>query len=202
MSDDAVIRAFIPSEDYAPSLESRTCAPAGLSRVPQEPYPISNEELERIRKDLVRAAFKVTRNLSASCDIAQDICAKLMMMPEKTLSGIRCLEAYLLIAAKNEARNWRRVESRRASLVEADELSAQSSDPYDSVCTEEELSYRLQTLPSTLRDPLVLCRAYGYTAQECGAMLGISVEAVWKRVHRAFEVLRTHGRISFQAGES
>lgn len=118
-------------------------------------------------------------------------------MPEATRSKIRHLGAYATMAARNGAINWYRAEDRHASLSDAHDVLAENSDPCERVCTQEEVLHWLATLPHTLSVPLVLCWVYGYTAQECAPLLGISVDAIRKRIHRALKVLRAQSRVSF-----
>ena len=182
MSDSSVILGCIVSDDPTLSSSIATSAPGRRHTV----NSLEGIDLSRVRL----AAYKVTRNISASYDIAQNICAKLLAISAERRNEIECLQSYAVRAAKNEALNWRRAQCRNASLSDAEDLIAESSDPFDRVCTQDEVYRRLATLPTGLLQPFILCRVYGYDAEECAATLGISVEAVWKRVQRAFELLK------------
>ena len=197
MPDEAVILEYGSAFEGTPTLEARRGTSVQESRASRAIHKIASEELERIRKGMLRAAFKVTRNFCASGDIAQETWAKLLRkIADGQLDNIQCIEAYAVSVAKNVAINWRRAERRCVSLNDMHDLLAENSDPYDWVCTAEEVSQWLNRLPESIRDPLVLCRVYGYTAEECAAMLGISVEAVWKRVGRALVALKALSRVS------
>lgn len=196
MPDNAVTLGYGPSYDATPSLEARRSTPTQKSHGFWTIRGIHTEELERIRKSVLRAAFRVTRNFSASCDIAQDIWASLLAMPKQKLDEIKCMEAYAVSAARNKALNWCRTENLRSSVNDTDRLLSENSDPYNLVCTAEEVSQWLEALPETVRIAFILCRVYGYTAEECAGVLEISAAAVCKRVHRALIALRAQYQMS------
>ena len=192
MSEASVTLRYITSDDPAPSGEGASGVGTRSIRAskPARQHPVNNLEGLDLRR-LRLVAYQLTRNFWASHDIAQSICANLLAMSREKRNEIESLDAYAARAAKNAALNWLRAQDRNAPLSVARDLAAEGFDPFETVCAEDEVCRRLATLPARLRDPLILCALYGYQAKECAATLGISVEAVWKRVQRALELLQS-----------
>ena len=130
------------------------------------------------------AAYRITRNVAVAHDIAQNVFTRLLELEPEKLAFIGCLQAFAVQAARNEARNWLRARARDVSAERLAGIPAdEHSDPVFAVLRA------LAMLPARAQVPLVLCKIYGYSAEEVAARLDISVEAVWKRVERAFRRL-------------
>jgi RNA polymerase sigma factor (sigma-70 family) len=190
MSENYVTEYICP-DDPGLGADTVMSSPASSTNADWAPKQHAVKDLGGIDLSRIRLmAYKMTRNVSISYDIAQNVCKKLLEMPLKQRNAIVSLEAYAISAARNESLNWLRTQERNASLTEAGDLVDENADPADLVCTVDEVHQSLARLPSRLREPFILCRIYGYYAEESAVALGISVETVWKRVRRAFELLR------------
>lgn len=136
------------------------------------------------------AAFRITRNVTASHDIAQNVCTRLRKFPRETLEAIECLQEFAAQAARSEARNWQRERSRPVSANQLTEVD--TDEPGDRECgvgSEDEFLGALAKLPERERVPFLLCKVMGYSAEQAAEELGISVETAWKRLQKAFETL-------------
>ena len=147
------------------------------------------KDLELIDLGRLRlAAYQITRNIAVAHDIAQNVLTRLLeLRREGRLEGIGCLEAFATTAAGNEARNWVRDRSRDESVDRLIQMPAgERFDPAFVVSLRNEIVHTLEGLPHREGVPFILCKVYGYSAEEVAELLGISVEVVWKRVERAF----------------
>jgi RNA polymerase sigma factor (sigma-70 family) len=201
MSENDATLGYVPSDPPASRPDEATPCPGRSLPIDGSRHDAPGTDL-KISLSRVRAsAYNVTRNASAADDIAQTIYARLLELPREDRDALDSLEAVAVRAARNEALNWRRTAHRDASINDAGDVADERSDPAVRVSNQDEVRHLLAKLPPRLRVPFMLCKMYGYYAEEAAAELGISVEVVWKRVQRAFDILRrdepkTHPRRS------
>jgi RNA polymerase sigma factor (sigma-70 family) len=163
---------------------------AGGSSVRKPVKDLAQVDWSRVRL----AAYQIARNVAASHDIAQTICTRFLEFTPERKASIVCWQAVAVQAARYEAHNWRREHSRYVSTDQLTQMMADvQCDPAVAICNQDEAARILATLPDRLRTPFILCKIYDYTAEEVAAELNISVDAVWKRVQRAFETLEKAG---------
>jgi RNA polymerase sigma-70 factor (ECF subfamily) len=141
-----------------------------------------------------RIAYSVLRNPADAEDATQEIFLRVLRYGKK-MAAINDQKAWLARIA------WRVAVQRRKTMAkasarteEAGETLVASGQGADRVLLEQERSAVLErlisTLPSPLRDALVLSTLEEIAPREVASMLGISEAAVRSRSFRAREILR------------
>ncbi len=147
--------------------------------------------VERYQAPLQRYLYRLTGNEELAKDLAQDTFVQAYRNILKTDSHI-ALRAWLYKIAGNNARQY----FRRKKLVFFSPFSGKSKDeplaPESTESVENSIAIEeaLLKLPNKLRDCLVLHFVEGFKYREIAEILGISEEAVRKRVTRGSLVFR------------
>ena len=163
--------------------------------------------VERTSSMVCGVAFTIVRDASASEDIAQDVFLSVWEGLGR-LQNPRSFLPWLRQMTRNQANSWlRRVYSRRAHDHASERLLAAVADPRpaaDVVLEEKEdlelVSQALQEIPVEAREVLVLYYREGRSTKQVAELLGLSKQAVRKRLSRARESIRTDLAQRFQRG--
>jgi RNA polymerase sigma-70 factor (ECF subfamily) len=154
-----------------------------------------------------RVVIAITRRITGNLEEAEDLTQQAFMKAFSNISrfGVRCsFSTWLISIAMNEARMWlrkaRKCREITMSAMCTDEdldvpLEFMDSRPGpESACAESErkrmLLSELERLKPSTRIALVLCDLKEQSSEEAAPALGISVNAVKSRRHRARAILR------------
>ena len=150
-------------------------------------------------RNLVSAvALSVVKDVAASEDISQEV----FLHAWSGLSQLRSFESFLpwlRQLARNKANDHLRARYRRAALVEPAEphlvKEAPSLAPTHAETLEDRedrmrLSEAIDALPESTRETVLLFYREGQSIAQVALLLGLSEEAVKKRLSRARETLR------------
>lgn len=140
------------------------------------------------------AAFVVTRSEPDAEESAQDAFFLLWQKrSEITIVGDSVLP-WLIVTARFEASNRRRVASRRQTVPLTEELDTKVSDSPETIVLAAELQRRLTTaiedLPPLDRDLINSCLVDGKSYEDAAESAGITHGAVRNRLSRARQQLR------------
>jgi RNA polymerase sigma-70 factor (ECF subfamily) len=138
--------------------------------------------------DLYRFAFWLCRNRAAAEDLVQET----YLRAWRALAGLRSGESakgWLLTILRNEHARMRHRLRNETALDDPEKLEAV---PDEKAPDHETWFLRgaLARLPEEYREPLLLQVIGGFSAQEIGRMIGLSVPAVLTRLFRARQKLR------------
>jgi len=164
-----------------------------------EPYPRREpghlrhefgDEINRVfpgfdHASVLSRAFRITLDRAGAEDVVQSLIFNLLRLSEGQRAGIRSLDLYIAVSIRNLAIRWcqmHRPGHHESLSVDFDERVTE--DCADRVADEDEINFMLAQLPASCRETFVYFFAEDYTAQEVAARLGISVEAVKKRLQR------------------
>ena len=141
-----------------------------------------------------RIAYSILRNDAEAEDATQETFLRALRYGKK-MAGINDQKAWLArIARRVAVERRKRVATAAAKTEEAGETLVSSNHGADRILLENERNAALEqliaSLPSRLRDPLVLSTLEEIAPREVAAMLGISEAAVRSRSFRAREILR------------
>lgn len=141
-----------------------------------------------------RIAYSVLRNDAEAEDATQETFLRALRYGKK-MAGVNDQKAWLArIAWRVAAERRKRVATAAAKTEEAGRTLVSSNHGADRILLENERNAALEqlvaSLPSPLRDPLVLSTLEEIAPREVAAMLGISEAAVRSRSFRAREILR------------
>jgi len=146
--------------------------------------------VERYLPSVRAVAYARTGNFADAQDVAQETFMKAYERLN-TLRDVACLGAWLATMARNEASRLTRQASHRNDLFRRNVAASQ-----EAVIPEVErrelrdlLHSQIQSLPEDHREVLLLHYFAGKRAREIAAVLGISTDAVKKRLQRAREAL-------------
>ena len=159
--------------------------------------------VRRYQRLVIALGRRMTGNRSDAEDIAQQTFMKAFL-------GLQAFErrcsfsTWLTSIAINEARMWKRKQSRRREISPCSESSEDvSALPWDvadsrpdpeSSCSENErravLFSRIAHLNATLRSAVEACDLLGESNQTAALLLGITATAVKSRRHRGRAILR------------
>jgi RNA polymerase sigma factor (sigma-70 family) len=152
-----------------------------------------NELMERWRNRLVGYLFRFTGNEAAALDLAEETFVQLYLTRSKYQSS-RAFPAWLFGIATNLARNHLRWHHRHPTLpIEEAPDIASGEDPAENVRGRERAAAvrtAIDSLPSDLREALLLSEYEGLAHAEIAAITGGSTKAVERRLSRARELLR------------
>lgn len=146
---------------------------------------------EQYRPALHRYLMRLLRDPQDAQDFAQEVYVRFFQLPEG--HAIRNPAAYLLRIATNLVYEYRIRPDRQVVTYDseiADERaqvlpSALGSDPSHQLTSAEHLDRVLAQIPPAYRQALLLHKRDGLSYAEISARLGISLEAVKKRIVRA-----------------
>lgn len=132
---------------------------------------------------LYRICVVMLGNEADAQDAVQDtFCRYLERMPD--FAGEEHEKAWLIKVAQNRCRDMRRFQLRHPK-IDIEEITASYEDPeYSEVLAE------LIKLPLSVKSAVYLYYIEGYKTTEVSEILGISANAVKKRVQRGREMLR------------
>src|ERR1700733_899963 len=141
-----------------------------------------------------RIAYSILRNDAEAEDATQETFLRALRYGKK-MAGINDQKAWLArIAWRVAVERRKRVATAAAKTEEAGETLVSSNHGADRILLENERNAALEqliaSLPSRLRDPLVLSTLEEIAPREAAAVLGISEAAVRSRSFRAREILR------------
>ncbi len=141
-----------------------------------------------------RIAYSVLRNDAEAEDATQETFLRALRYGKK-MAGVNDQKAWLArIAWRVAVERRKRVATAAAKTEEAGRTLVSSNPGADRILLENERNAALEqliaSLPSPLRDPLVLSTLEEIAPREVAAMLGISEAAVRSRSFRAREILR------------
>jgi len=99
------------------------------------------------------------------------------------------LKSYLCGIAHFKAREVVRNRSWRQRLLERFSSRTHALDPYGPLLARDELIQALSRLPENQREALILFEVEGLPVTEVAEILGVAVNTVWTRIHRARQTL-------------
>ncbi len=151
-----------------------------------------DEIVEHYQFPIIRYLYRLTGDYMTACDLAQDTFFQAYKSILKSDSELH-LKAWLYRIATNNARQYHRrrnilsfihIENMRKA-----EISGDGNQPEETV---EEMAIQdvLRKIPSEQRTCLVLHYVEGFKYREIAETLGITEEAVQKRVSRGKQLFR------------
>jgi RNA polymerase sigma-70 factor (ECF subfamily) len=149
---------------------------------------------ERIVRECQGPIRRYLRHLVGDSTLADDLTQDVLVKVHAQLHTFRHESRFMTWVfriARNAALDDRRAEMRRRRRETEVAVTANAPDP--SVAPEIELA--LASLPSDLRDPLLLVEVCGFSYAEVAVLLGVREGTAKSRVHRAREgVARWYAR--------
>jgi DNA-directed RNA polymerase specialized sigma24 family protein len=138
-----------------------------------------------------RRARRDTRDATVADEIVQDLHNDMLQWTLEELQGLQSPGGYANKALTHRLLNWRRQASRTTSLQDNFDTTADSAMSFEELWeVRDEAVKLLGELPSEWVAPLVMCKAYEYTAEETALKLNLTANIVKKRVVRAMHYLR------------
>jgi RNA polymerase sigma factor CnrH len=147
------------------------------------------------------AVFRMARHHTGDEGEALDVTQEAFIAAFASLArfdAARPFRAWLMRIAVNKCRDWarrravRRLFRMARPLEDAFDVADQEPDPEAAAISRRELarvSAAVASLPSSLKDPLILCRLEGMSMAEAAQVLGLSEKAVETRIYRARQKL-------------
>ena len=153
------------------------------------------QALMRSRTRVSAAAWVVVRDAHAAEDIFQNVALKAMTR-DVTFDNESALLSWALITARREGIDWLRRHKREACGLDAGILDLlerewQSHPVQPAGARIEALQSCLEAAPESARQILKLRYFEGYTCEEVADRMGVGLDAVYKRVSRLHESLRS-----------
>lgn len=134
--------------------------------------------------------LKLVGSAEAAEDLTQELWEKVIRLRFSETKTVHNPGGFFVRMARNLSLNYLRDHKRLSPLDSLPE----SASPTDSIRErserEELVVLALAKLPLDYREVLILHNYSGYSLEEIAAMLGKSVDAIWKRASRAREKLR------------
>ena len=142
---------------------------------------------------LYRLAYRLCRRTDLAEDLTQETCCA----ARKTLSSLSDpakSKAWLFQILRFRWSHYLRAQSRRIRTTTSHDLAAKTAqpNPIDRLADADLLSSALNRIDPTLKMPLLLVVAEGYTCCETAGVLQIPLGTVLSRIYRAKSVLRKH----------
>lgn len=159
----------------------------------QSESPLQTAQLRQIfaqsRADIVRFLTRRTGNSATAADLSHDVFEKLSSV-QAHIPTPQKARSYLFRIASNLAIDHRRVEARRAEILDGSQVLFEDVDqsPEDIAISRDQLRQienALAELPSNVAQVLVLARVHGLKHKEIAERMGISVSLVEKYQLRA-----------------
>jgi RNA polymerase sigma-70 factor (ECF subfamily) len=144
---------------------------------------------QRLRPDLLRFAFWLSRDLALAEDVVQETMLRAWKAQDSLLDEGAAKPWFLTIIRREYARSF---ERKRLVTVDVDDLIARE-EPMLAAAQDQDLAEMrsaLFKLPEEYREPLVLQVLMGYTTAEIAAELDLSSAAVLTRLFRGRKQLR------------
>lgn len=144
----------------------------------------------RLRPDLLRFAFWLSRDRALAEDVVQESLLRAWKARDSLLDDKSAKPWLLTIVRREYARTF---ERKRLPTVDVDELVAQEAPVLSQGPDHDTLEIRraMFRLPDEYREPLVLQVLMGYTTAEIASELNLSQPAVLTRLFRARNALRS-----------
>ena len=144
---------------------------------------------QRLRPDLLRFAFWLSRDLALAEDVVQETMLRAWKAQDSLLDEEAAKPWFLTIVRREYARCF---ERKRFVTVDIDELIAREEPTLGAAEDQDlaELRAAIFKLPEDYREPLVLQVLMGYTTAEIAAQLELSNAAVLTRLFRGRKRLR------------
>ena len=149
--------------------------------------------VQRHKERLFNVAYRVLYDRQAAEDVVQRVFIRLAERRDE-LADVRSVQAWLYAATLNLSLDLQKTMRRRKEREKAVEDSLRAEGPREVAMRSElrkELDLALAGLKNSLRIPLILRYLQGLSYEESGEVLGVSAEAVRKRVKRGLRALRT-----------
>jgi RNA polymerase sigma factor (sigma-70 family) len=175
--------ALTPERDEPedqPSVQARRSRRSYLADESSRAFP------EIHRDAVLMQAFKITADLSGAEDVLQSLLVNLLRLSAAQRKSIRSFDRYIAASVRHLALRWRKkhqAPEHESLSVDFDERTTE--DFTRLVADENEINYLLNQIPEGYREALVYFFAEDCTAEEVAARLGISTDAVKKRLQRA-----------------
>ncbi len=153
--------------------------------------------LDRYRDAVYRLVHNHLGDHGEALDVTQE-CFIAAFAALDRYDPARPFKAWVLRIALNKCHDWRRRRMVRRlftfarPLDEAYDVADGAPDPETALASTQEavrLRAALASLPSKLKDPLILCALEGLSQDEAAALLGVSRKAVETRIYRARQKL-------------
>ena len=157
---------------------------------------VLTEIMERWKHRLIAYLFRFTGNEAVAVDLAQETFVRLYQAKARfrPTASERCFSTWLFGIAANLGRNHHRWQGRHPTLpLEEAGDQASSGDPRISAEAKERtaaIQKAIATLPTDLREALILSEYELLSHAEIAAIAGCSVKAVERRLSHAREQLR------------
>ena len=140
--------------------------------------------VEKYADTVFRVAWQYVRNRQDAEDILQNVFLKFVDHARRGKFGSEeHAKAWLIRVTVNESKNLAKFNSRRAPFDEAFQSSESGFEDLESL---------LDGLTATDREAVYLYYYEGYSAKEVARLIGKSEKAVFKRLSRAREKLKTY----------
>jgi DNA-directed RNA polymerase specialized sigma24 family protein len=139
---------------------------------------------------LCHYASSFTLDQTIGDEIVKQLYHDMLQWPPEKLRALRKPQAYAKTALKNRLLNWVSRYARPdriTSLPENYENIADDSPSLEAVLdTRRQVVNFLAELPPEWLEPFILTKVYGFTAEETAKELNLTLDAVKKRVVKAF----------------
>ena len=147
-----------------------------------------------MRGDLLRVLRRRTGDTELAADLSQDVFVKLSSV-QAVIPDRQHARAYLFRMAGNLAIDYRRVETRRAEILNGSQVLFENVEQGPDAAAEARDELRLveaalAELPERCREVMLLSQVHGLRHKEIAERLGVSVSLVEKYRLRAFRHCR------------
>lgn len=146
----------------------------------------------RYKDTIYRFAHAMTGSRDLAADVTQEVFVLFIGDLPRYDPGRAALSTYLYGVARNVTRARLRRE-RRFRPLEAVAARQYESDPADDLADAEavrRLRQALRSVPSRLREPIILCDLHGLSYEDAAAVVRASLPALRSRLHRGRRLLR------------
>jgi DNA-directed RNA polymerase specialized sigma24 family protein len=140
---------------------------------------------------LRRLLYRKTCDAVIGAEIVQELYHDMLQWAPEELQGLQSPQYYANMAVIHRLSNWRRQFPQMDPLPDDYESTSGESPSAEQVLeTREQVVELLGTLPPNWVNPWLLCRYHGYTNAQAAEKLGLTVDAVKKRVLKAQDCLQ------------
>lgn len=144
------------------------------------------------KQDMYAVAYRILNNKCDAEDAVHDAFVRVAKNFEK-ISKIKCPEirAFMVIIIKNtsiDIYNKNKKSSENTCILD-DCHEIQTDDNITKEIDYQNLVDSIKSLPDTLKDVLYIRYVIGHSTKNTADLLGITADAVYKRIHRAKKML-------------
>lgn len=166
-----------------------------------------NEIMARYQQELHRYAYRFVGDADEAADMVQEVFVRVYLKRSKYKPKGK-FRAWLYAITGNLCRDWIRARKRRplhyveqvfdsqfSGNVYLDQMQKPGPDPSQVMMADEKqlrMMRAIDSLPTDLKQALILFSLEGNTQEETGILLGCSVKAVESRVYRAKKQLKKY----------